>query len=228
MLCHATRAGASRPAEAEQGQKRRSFGSVMDAFLTRLESHGREGISDKASAVQRNRMMELYRTKPEILYARSAAGPREKLGLIADEDDEAEGGDGGKPYLRAYVRTMLTPEVKANLRAYRELETLAVIVDLLARVTAPNRQVVQAKVVALHRFLALETATEEKSWDNARWMELLAPSTRTGAGTDLQHVARAAQKEELKLHPETSAARRTRGKNTKETDSAAAAAAKGM
>ena len=97
-----------------------------------------------------------------------------------------------------YFLTILQPQLaaKMNLRTQRELRTLVVVLDHLAR-SAPARA---ADVVA-QRMKALERATSEGSWGAAQYLELI-PS---------EHAGLLDRDEELHITKELNLERKVRG-----------------
>eukprot|EP00971_Amphidinium_carterae_P091123 1803697-Amphidinium_carterae.1 len=77
-----------------------------------------------------------------------------------------------------YLTTVLTrrlPNLTQNMRSWREAQTLAGVLDCLS-----SGEVCQAMDIVCQRLKALELATSQGHWQQARWLELLGTDT-TGA-----------------------------------------------
>ena len=100
-----------------------------------------------------------------------------------------------QPIINHYLTTVwfhLHPETNVGPRASRELRTWAHVGDALL-----TGQVSKALDFITQRVKALQMATEQSSWEHARWLELLPP-TDSSARTrvDLELTQREERKEQ--------------------------------
>jgi len=142
----------------------------------------------KSQLLQRQEMLRLYEASPGMLVNNALHQFQDIMGML-DEDHLP----GRRPILRQYLRTGASAKVKGNKRSYREMMTLGTAVDLMVQ-----GKVDKALAVLLHRFLAVEMAASEDAWDNAQYIELLAPTSEIGSSSGLQRMARAAAKDDAK------------------------------
>lgn len=89
-----------------------------------------------------------------------------------------------KPLMRMYARVRAVPALGPNLRARREIETLALVLDALVL----GRPDVAADVAA-QRIKAVEMSARDGNWDRAQWLELIAPNEDLLATREEQHGA---------------------------------------
>ena len=79
-----------------------------------------------------------------------------------------------EPVAQLYLTTVLFPakgEAAVGMRTSRELRTLALVIDLIL-----EGQLSSALDVLMQRIKALELSTEQQSWQQALWLELLPPA----------------------------------------------------
>ena len=142
-------------------------------------------------------LISYSRRRPGRLAARLLLKMREEAALGSAGAEEEP--DTKTPVSAVqYFLTILQPQLasKMNLRTQRELRTLAVVLDHLAR-SSPARA---ADVVA-QRVKALERATSEGNWSAAQYLELI-PS---------EHAGLLDRDEELHITKELNLERKVRG-----------------
>lgn len=144
-------------------------------------------------------MQKMYRTNPMAIVRMDNEEIMRTLGT--DDEYDKDGALILRPSWRMYTKSAIHPTVRANKRAFRELQTLAMGLDLLIAGTDHKKE--QAMALLSRRFLAVEQATLDSSWElGAQQMELLPQLEESGASSQVQRAARAAAKEELKYSAE--------------------------
>ncbi len=171
----------------------------QDAKFERLlETLVRQG-ERSAKEVTIKDIQRIYRTRPYELVRQDLEGIMETVG--SDEYD-AEGEMILRPAWRVYVKSALHPDVRANRRSLRELQTLAAALDLLIADSELKKQ--QAMALLSRRFLAVEQAVLDGGWKyGAQQMELLPAMEESAATTAVQRAARNQAREELKYAVDT-------------------------
>eukprot|EP00971_Amphidinium_carterae_P016787 331311-Amphidinium_carterae.1 len=75
-----------------------------------------------------------------------------------------------------YVQTSMIrrhPIIAENVRSFKELLTLGMVMDYMSK-----GELGRAADMVAQRFAAVELATIQKSWDQARWIELIPPGSQ--------------------------------------------------
>ena len=80
------------------------------------------------------------------------------------------------PLFRSYAQRL---DMKTNLRTRREVDTIALVLDLLVQ-----KKINEGADVLVQRLKALEQAHTEGTWERAQWHELLAPSNASLASRE--------------------------------------------
>ena len=144
-------------------------------------------------------MQKMFRAQPMSIVRMDLEEIMRTLGT--DDDFDRDGQIVLRPSWRMYTKSALHPTVRANRRAFRELQTLSMALDLLVASTDHKRE--QAMALLSRRFLAVEQATLDGTWElGAQQMELLPQLEESGASSQVQRAARMAAKDELKYSAE--------------------------
>ena len=113
--------------------------------------------------------------------------------------------------MQAYLSTVYFPsrsERSLGLRTTREMRTLGLAVDLIV-----GGHVLHGLDVLLQRFMALEMAAEQGSWDLARWLELI-PSEDVAAWSR-EDLRTAMREQDLELRLSAGYNPKGKGKGTR-------------
>eukprot|EP00438_Fugacium_kawagutii_P025118 Skav230791 [mRNA] locus=scaffold312:65520:71347:+ [translate_table: standard] len=161
---------------SSKGKKDRGpFGGSTAVTFQGGESSETEADFRDAPAVHKTasnqaRLMVYAKKKPGRLSSRMLLKMQQESarGIVG-----AEGDEGHTPSVAThYLLTMMLPQLgsRLNLRSQRELRTLCLAVDLLAR-----KHPAQAADVLSQRIKAIEKAGIDGHWGSAQYLELLSP-----------------------------------------------------
>ena len=170
--------GTGRKAEAGSGKKkdRGPFGSgTLVRYKGETDSESETGFREAPAAPKASNQMRL------VQYAKKTPGRLASRLLIKMQEEGARGAVGASPTdlgevtppaATHYLLTMMMPQLgqRANMRSQRELKTLCMALDLLAR-----HLPAQAADLIGQRIKAIEKACHDGHWQAAQFLELLSP-----------------------------------------------------